>query len=507
MKTATDDQTPLRKERVAERRGQISLAARMVFLVVVFLAVPIVLYRVFERADEDKRQLLIDSVYERGRLTMEVLRNKLEAGGLEALPSVSDQLQVLGTEDTVLRLLYKPNNTEGDSFFYVAAAPSRSAEELTAERQEMESLGVFERLSASCMDGKPRTTRQPLGQSREEVVIAVTPLLTHAGCWTLVTSFSTAAVKDSSIGRPYWETPEIRLGAVIYLAMFMVTLTVMGSIWRGLKRLSQRARQIRTQGPSHHRFVDIGGPDEVVEVAQELDRLVATLNTSAQILRQISAENAHAFKTPVAVIRQSVEPIKRRVEEPRLVRAVEMIELSLEKLDALIASAWRVDELMADLMHPPRERVDLSSLITRVGHDYATMSQARRVTVLSSVDPGVAVLGSLDLLEAITENLMDNAVSFTPSGGQVRLTLEAEKDMAVLTVTDDGPGVADHMLEKIFDRYFTTRGETGHQAEQNHLGLGLWIVRRNVEALGGSITARNRTEGGLKMIVRLPLAS
>lgn len=494
-----------------ERWWHLSLATRLILLTCIFLAVPIVLYRLFEAADDDKRTLLLDSVYERGRLTMEVLRNDLEAGGIDALPSIADQLQVLGAQDTVLRLFFRPSDLpEGgreDGFYYVAAAPTRPVEELAREQAEMSRLGVLGRLDAACRDGVPVSARHQLGAAREEVVISVTPLNAPSGCWTLVTAFSTASFRDSSIGRPYWETQEIRLGAVIYLGMFLIMVTVLWSVWRGLKLLTARARLIREQGTaaqSARGFTGLGGPREINEVAEELDRLVKTLDSSANTLREIAHENSHAFKTPVAVIRQAVEPIKRRAEEPRLKRAVEMIELSLEKLDELIASAWRVDELMADLMNPPKHRVDLSSLMERLGRDYATLAQGRRVTVLSTIEPNVEVRGSLDMLEAIIENLVDNAVSFTPSGGRVQIELVTERGMAVMTVADNGPGVPGDRLPRIFDRYFTTRSQGNKGAPGGHLGLGLWIVKRNVDALGGTIAARNRTDGGLKVTLKLP---
>lgn len=494
------------------RWWHLSLASRLVILGIVFLAVPVVLYRLFEAADDDKRKLLLDSVYERGRLVMEVLRHRLETGGTNALPEIADQLQVLGAPDTVLRLFFRPDGSqqpEATGFFYVAAAPARPLEELAREQAEMQRLGIFGRLDAACREGVPQSARHQLGAAHEEVVISVTPLRAPGGCWTLVTAFSTAAFRESSIGRPYWETPEIRLSAFIYLAMFLVMATVLWSVWRGLKRLSARARLIRERGAvardaRGRGFADLGGPREVTEVAEELDRLVKTLENSAHTLREIAHENAHAFKTPVAVIRQAVEPIKRRAEEPRLKRAVEMIELSLEKLDELIASAWRVDELMADLMNPPQQRVDLSGLMDRLGRDYATLAQGRRVSVVTVVEPEIEVRGSLDLLEAIIENLVDNAVSFTPSGGRVQLQLASDRGAAVMTIADNGPGVPEDRLTRMFDRYFTTRSQGHKSSEGGHLGLGLWIVKRNVDALGGTIVARNRSEGGLKIIVRLP---
>ncbi len=109
-----------------------------------------------------------------------------------------------------------------------------------------------------------------------------------------------------------------------------------------------------------------------------------------------------------------------------------------------------------------------------------------------------------DLLETVIENLLDNAISFSPPGGEVALSLDAEGSDALITVEDQGPGVAGEKLERIFERYYSERDETVDGDGNEHFGIGLWIVRRNVEAIGGRITAENRPQGGLRVRLRIP---
>src|SRR5690606_8096550 len=142
--------------------------------------------------------------------------------------------------------------------------------------------------------------------------------------------------------------------------------------------------------------------------------------------------------------------------------------------------------------------------MTQIGRDYATLAIGRRVTVVSDIAPDIHVLGSSDLLEAIVENLVDNAVSFTPGGGQVRLSLMGDKTHATIAVVDEGPGVPPDSLPRIFDRYFSTRAIDAAAGHAQQLGIGLWVVQRNVTVLNGTITAENRAEGGLRVVVRLP---
>jgi signal transduction histidine kinase len=114
------------------------------------------------------------------------------------------------------------------------------------------------------------------------------------------------------------------------------------------------------------------------------------------------------------------------------------------------------------------------------------------------------------VMEPVIENLLENAASFTPAGGRIEISLHAEGDRACLRVLDEGPGVNPRHLPHIFERAASFRdepvGDTIAERAPNlgHQGLGLWIVQRNVEGLGGTVGARNRTRGGFEVFVYLP---
>ena len=125
---------------------------------------------------------------------------------------------------------------------------------------------------------------------------------------------------------------------------------------------------------------------------------------------------------------------------------------------------------------------------------------------MQRIEPGIAVWGNEDMLESVIENVVENAISVSPSGGLVTVTLKREGEEAILTVEDQGSGVDPENLERIFERYFSQRPADGEN-EESHFGIGLWIVRRNVEAMGGSVTAENLDAGGLRITVRLHVAA
>jgi len=245
--------------------------------------------------------------------------------------------------------------------------------------------------------------------------------------------------------------------------------------------------------------------------------MVDALHRSAADIRCMAEENAHAFKTPIAVIRQSLEPLRRAVPEDnqRAQRAIGLVEHSLDRLDGLVAMARRLDEATADVLAQPRVPVDLGHVIGGLVQIQSAALAGRDVTIIlvshdlvlsADLVPGLFVLGTEEMIESIAENLIDNAVSFAPPGSEILVRLNRDDSFAHLTVSDHGPGVPVGQIERIFDRYYAERRtEASNGAPESHFGIGLWIARRNVEAMGGTIEAENRIPHGLAVYVRLPL--
>lgn len=492
-----------------------SLTGKLAVLIAIFLTVPIILYTQFHAADQDKQALLLQSVNEQARLVAQALKPGL-ADSSQLLPSgLAGAIRHLATEGTSIKVLFRPKGGKNpDSFFYVASEPPVPVEHLRRERERLIELGVLDRLTDTCEGDLPLAQHYVNPAGLEQVVTSVNPVLTKSGCWAIVIAHSTTAYQKLAIGRAYWETPEIRFAAIIYAGMAVLVFTMFYGAWRGMRQFTDLARSIRIGGGSGRSFAAEGNVLEVAGLANELDRLVGALEESSKSIRQAAEENAHAFKTPVAIIRQSIEPLKRVIaqDNERGARALEVIENSTERLDHLISCAWRMDEIAADLVDPPREEVALSELTIRMMRGYADLFSARNIYARTQISEDVVVRAGEELIETVIENLVENALTFSTTGRSVWVGLDTRDGSAELTVEDQGPGVPDDDLERIFERYYSRRpSEKGQQktdgGERRHFGIGLWIVRRNVEAVGGSVKAENRAEGGLCVTVTLPLAT
>ncbi|MGN6149279.1 MAG: sensor histidine kinase, partial [Rhizomicrobium sp.] len=240
-------------------------------------------------------------------------------------------------------------------------------------------------------------------------------------------------------------------------------------------------------------------------VTEDFDSLVDALIASQNRIREAAEENSHALKTPLAVIAQSVEPLKRAVppDAATAQRSIQLIERAVMRLDAMVNAYRDLENAAADLIFAARGPTNLSTLLRTSLPAYENILAAQGKRLVMAVDDGVVALANDELMEPVIENLLENAASFTPKNGVVEVRLESRDDEARFSVMDHGPGVAPELLPRIFDRSASFRDSAGSQ----HQGLGLWIVKRNIEALGGTVIARNRDDSGLEVIVRLQRAT
>lgn len=489
-----------------------SLAIRLLILVAVFLTVPVLIYQQFQAADQEKQALLMQNARQQGQLIAENLRPLLEKAGTSIPPDLTTALARQVSRETRAKVLLRPNGGANiNGFYYVAATPVVPRAFLERERERLMAQGILGRVAQTCSGNVPLSLRVPTQGGGQEVLTSITSINTEQGCWAVVTSHVSEAYLGSSIGQPYWKTAEVRGAALVYLGMAALVMAIVLGIWRNLRRFGRLAQTIDFRNSDSASFAEQNSVPELHNVAVDFDRLVTTLRNSAETIRRAAEDNAHAFKTPIGVIRQSVEPLKRIVnDDPRGARAIDIIDQSLSKLDDLVSLAQHMDTTTADLTEPPPGTTDLGVLLERILGGYAPIYAERGLQFRVHHDRQVKVNANEDLLETVVENLIDNAVSFSPPGTEIEIGARRTGKMAELTVIDQGPGVKPEDLTRIFERYYSDRPKNGEangaDGSGPHFGIGLWIARQNVEAVGGKIEASNRTKGGLCMRVSVPLA-
>ena len=485
-----------------------SFATRLVVLIAIFVAVPIAIYLELRAADAEKTELLLKATRAQGRIVAESIRPTLRRLSPATVRRLNKQLGRIKPTDSKIKVLFRPRNAAGpNSFFYVAAAPPAPQKYLKAERDQLVRSGALANVRKSCNRVESSTTRYSNPAGAEELLISLTPIQARAGCWVVMTSLSTSEFLGSSLSRPYWEAPEVQVAATIYLllAAFVVWLFLDG--WQAIRGFTARARAIRGGNGSVGSFAADTRVPELVFVAREFDALVARLHDAANAIRFAAEENAHAFKTPIATIAQSIEPLRRAsATVPLAARSTERIEQAVWRLDDLVSAARRMDEAAAEALDAAAEPVELGALVRRIGAGYRETLAEAGVRLDITAASSVRVTWSEEVIETVLENLIDNATTFSPQGGTIRITLHQTAADATLTVEDDGPGVAEAELERIFERYVSNRPSWASAPGNAHFGIGLSIVRRNVIAIGGTVVAENRRTCGFRITIRLPLA-
>jgi two-component system, OmpR family, sensor histidine kinase ChvG len=487
-----------------------SLIVRLVILLLIFAAVPIILYEQFRAADEERQELVLATIREKGIVVSRALASVLARADSIPYFRLGEELAHYQTETVSLKLLFRPAPPREGGFFYVASAPPIAPDALDVERRHLMDAGVIDRLEQSCDGNLPLAMRIELPGGPTELLTSISPVRTRGGCWALVMSSLLDALGERTLGLPYWRSPEVQVAAAVYLALAAFVLALYFDLWHSLLRFGRMARAIR-RNSSDVRFADRNDIPELQPVAAEFDRMVHTLRESAASIRRAAEDSAHAFKTPLGVIRQALEPLRRRMapKDERCANSIDAIDTALDRLDGLVQTTRRLDHAAADLLDPPRERVNLSALLRGLVSGYRAGLETPGPRLMESIEDGVEVIGGEELIETIAENLIDNALSFTPPGREVRIGLRRRRDAALLSIDDEGPGVPADALDKIFERYYSDRtyapgGKDAHRG--TNFGVGLWIVRRNAEAMGGRVRCANRPGGGFHMEVELRCA-
>ncbi|MDJ1160148.1 sensor histidine kinase [Chelatococcus sp. SYSU_G07232] len=323
---------------------------------------------------------------------------------------------------------------------------------------------------------------------------------------------------DSIIAAERWAI--IRVFAVAAAVMVVLSFLLAGTIAGPMRRLAEAADRVRRGIKSRQEIPDFTErSDEIGHLSGALRDMTRALYKRMDAIESFAADVAHELKNPLTSLRSAVETLPlARTEEARA-RLLSVIQHDVKRLDRLISDISDASRLDAELARTDAEPVEMRRLAEAVVSVANEVRHPDAPLTRLAVDPSALgrdaflVMGHDSRLGQVLNNLLDNARSFSPPGGEVRVRLRRLKTDVEIAVEDDGPGIPDHALERVFERFYTDRPEQGFG--QNS-GLGLSISRQIVEAHRGRIWAENRlgpagVEGerpvlGARFVVRLPAA-
>jgi signal transduction histidine kinase len=302
------------------------------------------------------------------------------------------------------------------------------------------------------------------------------------------------------------------LGVSTLLAL--LTVAALGLVLFSLltRRLEALAGAVKSFGTGHHEArALVGSQDEIGELAQSFNQMAETivesldrLKLADQSRRDLVANVSHDLRTPLASMRGYVETLLMKddvlTREERK-RHLEVVMSNADSLTKLVGDLFELSKLESPNIEPARERFSLSELTQDVVLKLKPHAEARGLEFTCSLPEDLCLVDAdIGMIERVLTNIIHNAIAHSKKPGRVCVALTREDTDAVLSVSDEGPGIPSDELVHVFDRFYRGRGN-GKGA-----GLGLAISRRIIDLHSGSIDVRSEVGKGSAFIVRLALA-
>ena len=287
-----------------------------------------------------------------------------------------------------------------------------------------------------------------------------------------------------------------RIFGVAAAVMVIVSAFFAGTIAGPIRRLSAAADRVRRGVKIREEIPDFTDrSDEIGQLSGSLSEMTKSLYNRIEAIESFAADVAHELKNPLTSLRSAVETWPLAKTNESRARLLDVIQHDVRRLDRLISDISNASRLDAELARADAEKVDLALLAEAVTGVANSITRENHVSVKLNIERSAnakspfIVTGHDSRLGQVLTNVIENACSFSPTGGEVRVSLGRIGPDIEIVIEDDGPGIPAHALEKVFQRFYTDRPEQGFG--QNS-GLGLSISRQIIAAHHGRIWAENR---------------
>lgn len=307
-------------------------------------------------------------------------------------------------------------------------------------------------------------------------------------------------VRDELANSSAWRTvfPFLVLMPLLLLLINILVRTML----KPVKLLSHELDQRRDSdlGPLDDRHV----PSEIRPFVVSINALLLRVKQSVDMQKRFVADAAHELRSPLTALSLQAENI-RKIELPPLAQQ-RMMELKggLQRMRALLEQLLVMARSQETVAHP-ESSISMEDVFKQVLEDLIPSAEAKNVDIEVDTERSAIFTGQLFDALMLIKNLVDNAIRYTPAGGQVLLHARREGGFLTITVEDTGPGIADEEMGRIFDPFYRILG-----SGESGSGLGLAIARAIVERKGATLTLHNRLDDngarcGLRAVVRFPL--
>ncbi len=291
---------------------------------------------------------------------------------------------------------------------------------------------------------------------------------------------------------------------IVFGAGFVVLFVFAARLAMRVRRLSRAAdRAIDAQGRIKNALPGTASRDEIGDLSRILSNMIARLQSYNSYLENMASRLSHELRTPVAVVRSSLDNLRQQTHPEEAKIYVERASEGVARLSSLIARLSEGTQLERFLQSAEKEVFDLAEVIAGCVHGYGAAYPAYRFELDSQHH--LFMEGIPDAMAQLLDKLIDNAMDFSPAEKPILINLVGTEDTIVLTVSNSGPPLPDDMGATLFESMVSLRKGPGNQ--KGHLGLGLYITRLIAEFHKGSVSARNIDDrSGVIFEVSIPAA-
>lgn len=290
--------------------------------------------------------------------------------------------------------------------------------------------------------------------------------------------------------------PVLLLGPLLMLAVWWIISLSLAPVERMRRQVAGRAAEDLAPLPEQ------GVPREVLPLVRELNLLFGRVQAAFDSQRHFVADAAHELRSPLAALQLQVQALRGLPPGEEQARAVARLQEGVERATRVLAQLLELARAEAEAEAGTAGTVDLQALCRAAAGDLLPLAHARNVDLgVHTPDTAATVPGRFEPLQVLLRNLLENAVKYTPAGGQVDVSILREEGRTTLRVEDSGPGIPGEERERVFDRFY--RGAQAEAAPGT--GLGLAIVRAIAQRQGIGIRLdRSQRLGGLQVDLDFP---
>lgn len=290
-------------------------------------------------------------------------------------------------------------------------------------------------------------------------------------------------------------------GPLILLLPFLGALIWL-TVGRGLASVQRAAAQVQARDAGALSPIsDEELPDEIRPLTHALNDLLARLGKSIEAQRAFVADAAHELKTPLTALKLRLQLAQRAGDGPERQSAFADLSEGIDRASHLVQQLLTLARQEPGAFEEAKEAVDLLALARNAVTDFVAAAEAKQIDLGLDVDAPVALRGNGDALRTLLNNLIDNAIRYTPKGGKIDVTVQTGAAGVRLLVQDNGPGIPEAQLQRVLDRFYRVPG-----TQTTGSGLGLAIVKQIAAAHHAQLTLEN-ARPGLRVCVGFGLPS